>query len=261
MKEKYATGNRALIKKWRRQKTQWEMIFRGEVPETDLKTLITSWDDFKDKTIRIAALHPMYQMYHPDLCLKELWDEVSLFMQRANKFFFGTDSQITLKPYEKFSTSEEDIALVKANKKLAENLPSQKVLVKTQQAIAFKALNKILDHHLEEQLYKKEKSLRTCFGLFQPSNTKNPEAINALKSALRGEVDKTLLLKHLSTLRSGELGKAIRKFVKDGSANDIVGQEVKTVRDFIKALAGVVVTPSYNSNYWATKTNTGLQRI
>jgi hypothetical protein len=44
------------------------------------------------------------------------------------------------------------------------------------------------------------------------------------------------LSEHLSTLRNGNLGKALRAFVKSGKGNVLVGKDVNTVSDFVQAL-------------------------
>ena len=44
------------------------------------------------------------------------------------------------------------------------------------------------------------------------------------------------LSKHLSTLRNGNLGKKLRKFVQSGLGNILVGKEVTTVSGFVQAL-------------------------
>ncbi|QMT61610.1 hypothetical protein [Legionella sp. PC997] len=70
---------------------------------------------------------------------------------------------------------------------------------------------------------------------FSEQNASEKAAINALKEALQeNPVD---LLAHLSTLRSGKLGDAIRLFVKQGLADNLLeGQIVRTVSEFITAL-------------------------
>ncbi|QLZ68111.1 hypothetical protein FOLKNPGA_00889 [Legionella sp. PC1000] len=75
------------------------------------------------------------------------------------------------------------------------------------------------------------------FGFFasKKSASANKEAIEALKNALKE--NPTNLLAHLSTLRKGELGGAIRVFVKQGLADKLLnGKTVHTVSDFITAL-------------------------
>ncbi|WP_454784605.1 hypothetical protein [Legionella sp. WA2024007413] len=70
---------------------------------------------------------------------------------------------------------------------------------------------------------------------FSEQNASEKTAIKALKEALQeNPVD---LLAHLSTLRSGKLGDAIRLFVKQGLADNLLeGQIVRTVSEFITAL-------------------------
>ncbi|MBA2710411.1 MAG: GTP-binding protein [Tatlockia sp.] len=69
---------------------------------------------------------------------------------------------------------------------------------------------------------------------FQKSFMEKRNAVNTLTKALNG--DKVDLASHLSTLRNGDLGNQLRKFIKDGHANSIVGFKVKTVREFVAAL-------------------------
>ncbi|MBA2710410.1 MAG: ankyrin repeat domain-containing protein [Tatlockia sp.] len=69
---------------------------------------------------------------------------------------------------------------------------------------------------------------------FQKSFMEKENAVSALTKALNG--DKVDLASHLSTLRNGDLGNQLRKFIKDGHANSIVGFKVKTVREFVAAL-------------------------
>ena len=72
------------------------------------------------------------------------------------------------------------------------------------------------------------------FSAFQKSFTQKSSAVNALKLALDGNsVD---LNEHLPTLRNGNLGKALRAFVKSGKGTDLVGKNVTTVSDFVQAL-------------------------
>ena len=72
------------------------------------------------------------------------------------------------------------------------------------------------------------------FTSFQKSFKKKTEAVNALQEALDG--DNVDLSKHLSTLRNGKLGHELRKFIKSGKANGIVGKKVNTVSEFVNAL-------------------------
>jgi hypothetical protein len=75
------------------------------------------------------------------------------------------------------------------------------------------------------------------FPFFQFSFTKKKAAVEALKEALKGNYDaNNQLTDHLPALRDGNLGKGIRKFVKEGFADELVGKEVRTVSDFVKAL-------------------------
>ncbi|KTD42250.1 hypothetical protein [Legionella parisiensis] len=75
------------------------------------------------------------------------------------------------------------------------------------------------------------------YGFFatQKSDLAHKEAVSALKEALKD--NPTNLLVHLSTLRKGHLGSAIRVFVKQGLADKLLhGKTVHTVSDFITAL-------------------------
>lgn len=68
----------------------------------------------------------------------------------------------------------------------------------------------------------------------QKSFTQKRDAVNDLISALKGEnVDIT---QHLSTYRNGQLGDSLRAFIKSSRADEIVGQSVETVSDFIQKL-------------------------
>jgi hypothetical protein len=72
---------------------------------------------------------------------------------------------------------------------------------------------------------------------FQKSFDEKTAAITALVKVLNGEAPANFdLRQHLSTLRDGNLGKALRKFVKEGMADHFVGEEVRTVTAFITAL-------------------------
>ncbi|HHT0593290.1 TPA: hypothetical protein ACTXXA_002061 [Legionella anisa] len=69
----------------------------------------------------------------------------------------------------------------------------------------------------------------------QKSDLANKEAVLALKDALKE--NPANLLAHLPTLRKGELGGALRVFVKQGLADKLLnGKTVHTVSDFIRAL-------------------------
>ncbi|HHF7349554.1 TPA: hypothetical protein ACPSKE_002763 [Legionella feeleii] len=59
-------------------------------------------------------------------------------------------------------------------------------------------------------------------------------AIAAVQKALDNE--ETDLLPHLATLRQGELGSTIRRFVKSGAANALCGKKISTVSELVKAL-------------------------
>ncbi|WED41960.1 hypothetical protein [Legionella cardiaca] len=72
------------------------------------------------------------------------------------------------------------------------------------------------------------------FTSFQKSYKQKNEAVIALHKVLEGQSDN--LLGHLSTLRDGKLGKSLRRFIKEGRADAIVGTPVKTVRDFVNKL-------------------------
>jgi hypothetical protein len=80
------------------------------------------------------------------------------------------------------------------------------------------------------------------FSCFQKSFTQKSEAVNALKDALNGEV--VDLKSHVSTLRNGHLGCELRAFIKAGKANEIVGKQVNTVREFIAALDNKIHQPT-----------------
>jgi hypothetical protein len=73
------------------------------------------------------------------------------------------------------------------------------------------------------------------FHLFQKSFKQKSEAIVSLLDTLK-EKPGIDLKKHLSTLQDGRLGKQLREFIKSGQANQIVGQPVSTVKDFVNAL-------------------------
>lgn len=69
---------------------------------------------------------------------------------------------------------------------------------------------------------------------FQNSFDQEKGAVNALIKRLDGEnID---LMPHLSVLRAGDLGSALRGFIKAGAGDVIVGQSVKTISDFVKVL-------------------------
>lgn len=82
------------------------------------------------------------------------------------------------------------------------------------------------------------------FAAFQKSFTQKKQAVHALERALQGEnID---LTPHLSTLRNGQLGDSLRRFIKRGLANDLVGSEVHTIREFVAALeAKLANTPKH----------------
>lgn len=80
------------------------------------------------------------------------------------------------------------------------------------------------------------------FSCFQKSFTQKSKAVNALKDALNGEV--VDLKSHVSTLRNGHLGCELRAFIKAGKANEIVGKQVNTVREFIAALDNKIHQPT-----------------
>jgi hypothetical protein len=101
-------------------------------------------------------------------------------------------------------------------------------------------LNALLDAYLSERTAlisnKKTKNYKTIpLPFFQHSFQEKKEAVTALKRALNNEhVDD--LMSHLSTLRNGNLGKSLRKFIKKGMADCLVGDKVRTVTDFVIAL-------------------------
>ena len=73
------------------------------------------------------------------------------------------------------------------------------------------------------------------FAAFQYSYSDKQKAINALKSALKGNnVDD--LITYLPTLRNGRLGKALRAMVKSGITNALVESKVNSVSEFVRAL-------------------------
>ena len=105
-----------------------------------------------------------------------------------------------------------------------------------------RALITCLDNYLTQRTAIKDTKGNTkeyfygsFFATFQKSYTQKTQAVAALKSALEGQqVD---LTEHLATLRNGHLGQLLRSFIKNGSANSLVGnQVVNTVRDFVQAL-------------------------
>lgn len=104
-------------------------------------------------------------------------------------------------------------------------------------------IESLLDYYLIERTVVKDSSGRTkeyfhgrFFSAFQKSFTQKRDAVNALKSALKGNnVD---LNEHLSTLRNGDLGKKLRAYVKSGKGTALVGKEVTTVSDLVEYLPG-----------------------
>ncbi|MGC1181570.1 hypothetical protein [Legionella sp.] len=102
-------------------------------------------------------------------------------------------------------------------------------------------INYLLESYLEKRKAVTDSSGKTkkyfhesLLSIFQKSFTHKKDAVNALKSALKGE--KVDLSEHLSTLRNGNLGKELRVFVKGGLGNALVGKEVTSVSDFVQAL-------------------------
>jgi len=85
-----------------------------------------------------------------------------------------------------------------------------------------------------EQGITKEYLHGSFFPSFQKSFTEKREAVNVLLSALNGE--NVVLDSYLPTLRNGNLGSELRRFVKDGHATHLVGKDVQTVSDFVHAL-------------------------
>jgi hypothetical protein len=72
------------------------------------------------------------------------------------------------------------------------------------------------------------------FTFFQKSFTQKCQAIDVLSRALENKsVD---LRPHLSTLRNGNLGKDLRRFIKEGKANSLFSKPVTTVSDFVEEL-------------------------
>ncbi len=102
-------------------------------------------------------------------------------------------------------------------------------------------LSSILTQYLDERSKKVDEKGRTKAYLhtfipefFQKSYQEKEAAVSTLTSALNGEsVD---LAAHLSTLRNGNLGNQLRKFIKDGHADVLVDSKVRTVREFVAAL-------------------------
>ncbi|HHF7374179.1 hypothetical protein [Legionella bozemanae] len=152
----------------------------------------------------------------------------------------GNDlTQVTVKEIEEQINKNKELHKLKNLKSDTpdfEKLQLIKAVTKTHQT------NLVIDEHvvhyvnstlaLETLLNKEYK-----YGFFatQKSNLAHKEAVTALKDALKeNPVD---LLAHLSTLRKGELGGAIRAFVKQGLADKLLnGKTVHTVSDFITAL-------------------------
>jgi hypothetical protein len=109
-------------------------------------------------------------------------------------------------------------------------------------------LNRLLDGYLEErgnvrdkhQNPKEYKGLNfPFFQMFQKSFTEKKLAVAALKKAISGEQipDNFDLTQHLSVLKDGNLGKALRQFVREGYADHFVkGKKVGTVTEFITNL-------------------------
>jgi hypothetical protein len=102
-------------------------------------------------------------------------------------------------------------------------------------------LVQLLDRYLEKRekvidAKGKIKEYKNFIPLFQKSYHQKKEAIDALKKAVNGE--QVELSPHLSTLKDGELGQELRKFIKEGKANLLLNEdtEVNTVTDFVKAL-------------------------
>jgi hypothetical protein len=98
-------------------------------------------------------------------------------------------------------------------------------------------LKSILDSYLEERTKNKDQykhmSLPSFFRGY--SLKEKTEAITELKKALDGEPNK--IKDYLPVLRDGDLGKAIRKFVKAGIAEGLSeDKRVKTVSDLVNEL-------------------------
>jgi hypothetical protein len=76
------------------------------------------------------------------------------------------------------------------------------------------------------------------FPFFQKSFDDKEAAVKALKMVInREELPANFdLMQHLSTLRDGNLGKALRNFVKEGRADPFAGKPVQTVTEFITEL-------------------------
>ncbi|KTD07542.1 hypothetical protein [Legionella jamestowniensis] len=70
----------------------------------------------------------------------------------------------------------------------------------------------------------------------EPSLEEEDAAITALSKALNEDGERSNLLVHKEVLRHGQLGQAIRAFVKKGAANFLCGKEVSSVNEFIETL-------------------------
>jgi hypothetical protein len=115
------------------------------------------------------------------------------------------------------------------------------------------SIQTLLNSYYEERSAvrdEKTKEIKQYKGLpipfFQKSFKEKEEAITALVKVLNGEAPANFdLRQHLSTLRDGNLGKALRKFVKEGMADHFVGEEVRTVTAFITALEKKIPKPGH----------------
>jgi hypothetical protein len=106
-------------------------------------------------------------------------------------------------------------------------------------------LDALLDSYLKERSEVRDKKTGKTkeykglpIGLFQKSFKEKEAAVKALKTVINGgELPAgENLIDHLSTLRNGNLGKALRQYVRGGMADDRFDREVRTVTQFITEL-------------------------
>jgi hypothetical protein len=123
-------------------------------------------------------------------------------------------------------------------------------------------LNALLDGYLKERsdvldtkTGKPKQYKGLSIGFFQKSFNEKEAAVKALKIVINGgELPAGENLKdHLSTLRDGNLGKALRQYVREGMADYLVGgQKVRTVTQFVTELQNQIDNKKTSSHVPST---------